>query len=325
MYNGENYLRESLESLLAQTFKDFELIISDNASTDTTPQICEAYAAKDSRIRYYRNEKNLGGAVNMNLTITMARGQYFKLAAHDDNCAPGFLARCVEVLDASPDVIVAYPDTVLIDDHGELLTEPKPDDNDANYVRLMNSVHYVATDVTSPIKRFRAILEAYHYWYPIFGLIRTEVLREIPLFGAYPGGDQALLARLSLRGRFHEVPEKLFFLRRHASQSINEGAISPQLYCTWYDTANVGRLLLPFWCKFLDYAAAINHAPMGLGQKLQAYGYLIQSANWKAMIKDLGIAALQLGDYFRGRLWKASNLGADSLLLNKYPRVTRLF
>lgn len=325
VYNGENYLREALDSLLSQTFTDFELIISDNASTDKTADICRAYAEQDARIRYHRNARNLGGAVNMNLTIQMARGQYFKLAAHDDTCAPEFLARCVEVLDRDPSVILAYPKTVLIDEHSQPLIAPQHDDNDAKYVCLMNSDSYVATDVSEPAERFKAILHAYHYWYPVFGLVRTNVLQKIPLFGTYPGGDQALLARLSLRGKFYEVPEKLFFMRRHGEQSINLGAISPQTYCNWYATANAGRLLMPFWKKFADYSSTIFHAPISLGNKLRAYVHLAQSANWKAMAKDLGIASLQIADYFRREITQSSDAVEDSLLWNRYPRVTRLF
>lgn len=325
VYNGEDYLRESLDSLLAQTFEDFELIISDNASTDSTAQICQEYVEKDDRIRYHRNPKNLGGAVNMNLTIELARGEYFKLAAHDDNCGPNFLARCVSVLEQNPSIVLAYPETVLIDESGTLLTEPNPDDNDAKYVRLMNSKHYVETDVDSPVKRFKAILESYHYWYPVFGVVRTDVLKTVPWFGTYPGGDQALLARLSLRGKFHEVPEKLFFMRRHASQSINIGAISPQLYCTWYASSNSGKLLMPFWEKFWDYNAAIQNAPLNTIQRVEARAYLARSSNWKAMIKDLAIASLQIADYFKRSLWKYNSENKDSLLLNRYPRVTQLF
>jgi len=325
IYNGENYMREAIDSLLSQTFSDFELIISDNASTDATAEICKAYASKDSRIRYHRNERNLGGAVNMNQTIRMARGEYFKLAAHDDNCAPEFLERCLDVLEREPSTILVHPKTVLIDENSELLTEPAEGDNDAKYVRLMNSVNYVATDVAQPAKRFQAILESYHYWYPIFGLVRTRELRQIPLFGTYPGGDQAFLARLSLRGRFHEVPEKLFFMRRHASQSINMGAISPQAYCSWYSTANTGKLILPFWKKFMDYGSALLKAPIKPSQKIRTLVYLFRAANWKAMLKDLGVAAIQIADYLKRTIFQSTTTIENSLLMNRYPRVTKLF
>ena len=91
VYNGENFLEFALDSILGQTFQDFELIISDNASTDATESICRRYAAKDSRIRYYRNPNNQGAAQNYNRVFALARGEYFKWAAHDDVCKPNYL------------------------------------------------------------------------------------------------------------------------------------------------------------------------------------------------------------------------------------------
>ena len=96
IYNGENLVIETLDSFLSQTFSDFEVIISDNGSIDRTQQICEDYAAKDGRIKYYRNLKNLGVAPNLNRVFELSSGEYFKWADHDDLLAPDFLLRCVE-------------------------------------------------------------------------------------------------------------------------------------------------------------------------------------------------------------------------------------
>src|SRR6478735_5395035 len=91
VYNGERYLDEAITSILSQTFTDFELVICDNDSSDSTPEICRRFAAADDRIRYYRNPVNIGGVRNENRTMFLARGEYFKLAAHDDRIAPEFL------------------------------------------------------------------------------------------------------------------------------------------------------------------------------------------------------------------------------------------
>ena len=91
VYNGEKYLEEAIQSILAQTYSDFELVISDNASTDKTQEICLEYAARDSRVRYHRNEKNLGAAPNYNRTFELSTGQYFKWADYDDLLAEEFL------------------------------------------------------------------------------------------------------------------------------------------------------------------------------------------------------------------------------------------
>jgi len=118
VYNGESYLACALDSMLGQTYGDFELIISDNASTDRTPEICRQYAARDPRVRYLREEQNRGLAWNFNRVVEVSRGDYFKWAAYDDVCAPSFLARTVEVLDNDPHVILATSVAALIDAQG---------------------------------------------------------------------------------------------------------------------------------------------------------------------------------------------------------------
>ena len=108
VYNGEDYLAESLEALLGQTYEDFELIISDNASTDGTTDICRRYARQDSRIRYFRQSRNLGCNPNHNFVIEQARGELFKLASDDDLYARDLLKRCVDVLDECPRYVLVH-------------------------------------------------------------------------------------------------------------------------------------------------------------------------------------------------------------------------
>ena len=101
--------------MLAQTFEDFEIIVSDNASTDGTAAIVERYAERDSRVRLLRQPQNVGAARNYNYTVELAKGEYFKWAAHDDLCAPTFLERCVGVLDSRPEVATCYTRTQYVD------------------------------------------------------------------------------------------------------------------------------------------------------------------------------------------------------------------
>src|SRR5215469_16516475 len=105
VWNGEKYIRSAVDSILRQDYTDFELIISDNASTDATQDICREYAAKDPRIRYYRNEKNIGASANFNRLVELARGELFKWATHDDIHMPGFLGRCIEIIDQAPSTV----------------------------------------------------------------------------------------------------------------------------------------------------------------------------------------------------------------------------
>src|SRR2546426_6424374 len=114
VFNCDPLLRQAVDSLLTQTYSDFELVISDNASTDGTEAICREYAAKDHRVRYYRGERNRGAVWNWNRVFELSGGEYFKWAAHDDLCAPDYVERCVEVLDRDPSVVLCYAETVLI-------------------------------------------------------------------------------------------------------------------------------------------------------------------------------------------------------------------
>lgn len=116
VYNGENFIEAALRSILAQTCREFELVVSDNASTDRTEDICRAYASLYPRIRYYRGDHNIGPARNANRTFLLSSGPYFKLAAHDDVLAPDFIEKCAGVLDRDPGVVLAYPLTMWIDE-----------------------------------------------------------------------------------------------------------------------------------------------------------------------------------------------------------------
>src|SRR5215469_10542482 len=120
VYNGERYLAESIEALLGQTYTDFELVISDNASTDSTGDICRRYEKEDSRVRYFRQPRNIGLAPNHNYVVEQARGELFKWAANDDLYARDLVERCVAALDEHPDVVLAHSWTARIDTSGTL-------------------------------------------------------------------------------------------------------------------------------------------------------------------------------------------------------------
>ncbi len=107
VYNGGRYVQRALDSLLAQTFRDFELIISDNASTDDTKEICEEYERTDPRIRYIRQNKNLGPIRNFDFVLNQAKGEYFMWAAHDDMWDSRFLDMMMKEFEKSKQSTVA--------------------------------------------------------------------------------------------------------------------------------------------------------------------------------------------------------------------------
>ena len=119
--NGEKFLKTTLDSIAAQTFQDYEVVISDNGSSDATAEICKRYAAADPRVRYSRVEENNGAAWNFCHVAREARGRYFKWVAHDDPIRPEYLEKCVEVLDARPEIVVCFTEQVDIDEAGNPL------------------------------------------------------------------------------------------------------------------------------------------------------------------------------------------------------------
>jgi glycosyltransferase involved in cell wall biosynthesis len=263
VYNGERFLGEALDSLLGQTFADMEIIISDNASTDRTQDICVEYAARDPRIRYSRNPINLGAGRNYNLTVELARGEYFKWAAHDDVCAPAFLEKCVAALDGDPGVVVAYPRMTDIDDEGN----PLPNREKSHIPRAergSNPTTYV---------RFWNLMRLDYTVEEIFGVIRTDVLRRTAMIMNYTDSDRTLLAELSLYGRLHEVPEVLFYHRMHAGMSTQTHQ-DWKHRTAWFDPNKAGKLVFPPWRQTGEAIRAVWRAPLGLVERLRCSGLM---------------------------------------------------
>lgn len=251
LYNAEKFLRETLDSLLAQTFDDFEIIISDNASTDGTASICQSYMSKDSRIRYFRNETNLGAAFNYNRTFELSSGKYFKWAAGDDLCAPDYLAKCVSVLDAHPEAVLCYPWTTMINERGEAIGQASkgPD--------LRSS---------SVTDRFCLAVGTIGHCNAVFGLIRSDVLSKTRLIENYTPSDRVLLVELTLYGQFFELPEYLFFRRMHAAASGNNRTIEAQQ--EFFDPKTKGKVFLHFWNQLFQDLATVRRASVRSSQKI---------------------------------------------------------
>lgn len=211
VYNGENFLAQAIECFLAQSYTDFELIISDNASTDRTPKICREYAARDARIRYYRHHVNRGANWNLNRVFKLARGELFKWAAHDDLCAPTFIERCVEALDDDPSVVWCHAITASIGADGQIIPESEaPTKAARGEVCRSPRAHARFRDV---------LLTSTHWGYRCSGLFRADVLRRTQLFRPYYGSEKILCAEVALAGRYYQVPQTLFFQRVHEDAS----------------------------------------------------------------------------------------------------------
>jgi glycosyltransferase involved in cell wall biosynthesis len=229
VYNGANYLRRAVQSILTQDYEDFELIISDNASTDETESICREFAECDGRIRYFRNETNIGASQNYNKVFRLARGQFFKWAAHDDECYPTMLRRCVEVLERAPArVVMVYPLGELIDKQGKTLI-PVLDRIECRDPR--------------PHRRLAHLLWSVRDCDAIFGLFKTEYLKKTRLIDAFFAADIVLLGELAMLGEIWELNEVLFRLRAHRGRSVRSNATA-RARAVWYDPAAARQLFI---------------------------------------------------------------------------------
>lgn len=265
VYNGELFLRGAMDSMLAQSHTNLELIISDNASTDSTAAIGGEYATRDPRVRYFRQPRNIGAPRNWNFVATCARGKYMKWASANDYCDTAMLAACVEVLESDPRVVLCYGTTRLVD---EMTGAVRPYDGDFSITEERPSV------------RLSRLLAEIRLNNAISGLIRMEVLRRTGLIRPYAGGDLVLMAELAMAGMFVLLPHPFLYRR-----------IGPRTFSSHLSDTELRHFLDP-QAKFgagpdrlrmnIDYFASMLRAPMSLGEKRRALTLLARNAYWDA-------------------------------------------
>jgi glycosyltransferase involved in cell wall biosynthesis len=285
VYNGADYLRDAIESVLNQTFEDFELLICDNASTDKTPEICLEYAEKDSRVRYLRNRVNLGGGPNHRRVFELSRGKYYRLFHHDDAMHPELLARCVEVLDANPEVVCAFPSAVRIGPDGKVNGHypPRPAfESDDPMVRAWEALRFAGEPLA------------------LFGLVRSEIMEKIDLPGSSPSADRVWVAELAMHGPFREVPEPLFLHREYPGRSMSAYGFG-HATIAWWDPKAVGTLSFPYWRTFRSLVRAIRRAPLSRRDRLRAYQlvgrWAGENQHYFKLLYDLAVPLRPLIDF----------------------------
>lgn len=261
VYNGADYVGLAIESILAQTYDDFELIICDNASTDETGAICRDFAGRDKRIVYFRQQENRGASANFVKAFELARGQYFRWHGHDDMIAPTFLEELVKVLDADPGCVLAYPRTVMVNEHGE---------------EKWCFLEFMACDSEDPAERLHAFIgpPKDDYTNPQFGLLRRDAMTKTDLIAPYLASDRTFLAHMALLGRSREIPDVLFLRREHEQMSTSANKNKRDLRA-WFDGK---RPLLIFkqWRLLREYLRIVHRTPMGTAARLRCYRVLLK-------------------------------------------------
>ena len=279
IYNEEKYLRESLDSLLAQDYADFELIISDNASEDATQAISLEYAARDPRVRYHRNETNVGSGENFNRVFRLSCGEYFMWAGGHDLWAPTFISRCVGVLEKDPSVVLCYPQVQFIDATGKQLSvvDSGMDTRHCTLLRRLNlTVLLTVLDPTFAIK--------------IYGVIRSNSLRQTRLARRVSAPDTLLLSELSILGSFANIPELLFYLRDKWGGIAGLNAKNP-------DTGYFERIFPGKKYRFMKFflrarfryeqLLVVMHARLGFGAKIPLITFVVLGLLFRSLPRIL--------------------------------------
>jgi len=302
IYNGARYAAGAIESVLSQTYGDFELIISDNASTDATEEICRSFAASDPRIRYIRQPKNQGAAWNFDHVFDVSRGRYFRWAAADDLMAPRLIERCVEILEADEGCVLAYPATIFIDAAGN---------EKSCYLDTM------ASDSADPVKRFgRLMALGIGRTNPVYGLIRSDVLAKTGGMGAFMGSDHVLLGELAILGRSTMIRETLFLRRIHAGNSTNGDGKSMM---EWYRGIRSRGLHFKLFRLMREFRRMIGRrTELGLLERLGCYMVLLKWIKFmhRGLIKEILIPL-----YANGRPTALTRWLADRFNLKILTRV----
>ncbi|MBL4898779.1 MAG: glycosyltransferase family 2 protein [Colwellia sp.] len=270
-YNSEKDICASLDAILDQSFDDFELIISDNASTDGTQAICETYAAKDSRIRYIRNKANVGASDNYNRVFTAARGKYFKWASSNDICAPTFFEKCVDVLENNSDAALAFPRTRLY---------ANSTDNYFDYEESLN------TSQERPIERMLYVMDNLRLNNIMNGIFRSDALKQSQLIIPFLASDNCLMAEVALYGSFLEVPEFLFYRQMDEESSTSmqgEDAVREH-----YNPNSKKPMRFQNWRGFIFYFVACHRSHLSINSKISLDLEIARRMVWKkeGLIRD---------------------------------------
>ena len=255
-YNGARFLAKSLDSLLEQDYPNWELLISDNCSTDDTEAIALAYAGRSRRIRYVRQAANLGVIANFNFVLGQATGVYFMWAADHDLWDRTFISSCVRALEADPAAVLAYPQSLLIDADGTTIEE-MDDQIELGQPRALD--------------RYKHLIWRLSICNMIYGVARRDALVATAGFADVLAADRLVLARLALQGTVLRTGGHLYLRRRNRPPETPNEARRRQLADPDPSTATE-RAAMPA-ARLFGYLrdlhlAALRKAPLTRAQKL---------------------------------------------------------
>lgn len=291
VYNGQRYVAAAIESLLAQTWQDFELLISDNASTDNTVEICQSYARQDPRIRVFQHPQNRGAGWNFNFVVGQAQGTWFRWAACDDLIRPDYLAVCMQAANRNPQVVLINPDFVTIDGEGKPFDDAQFLDSSGCYRERLSTSQFAARREALmsrfPAVRYHYVLKHFVYCPEIFAVMRLDALKSTGLHRPYYGSDKMLLAEMALRGQLLDLPDPLFLWRRHHSQSMWVGGAGQRAK---FVTGRQTRRQIPGFVRFNGgYVRRVLESGLPLTDQLACWGAIPLSWLCRDKLRRLGV------------------------------------
>lgn len=279
VYNGANFLADAVESVLGQTFGDLQLVICDNASTDSTAELCQAYVKRDPRVVFVRNERNLGAAPNYNRTFALATGRYFKWLAHDDRMQPSYLEQTVAALEADSSAVLCNTPIDFIDPSGRKI---------ATYPSVLSQLAGLSAS-----QRFAILVLRNHPCADIFSLFRRDALVGSLLHATFHGADRALLAQMALRGSMIQLQTPLFQMREHPNRYTRTVASAKERR-QWHDATGASVSRLPTLRLYREYLHMVRTERLSEAERRRCYGVLARwwFANWNSVRVGVDFAAL---------------------------------
>ncbi|HEX8070882.1 MAG TPA: glycosyltransferase [Pyrinomonadaceae bacterium] len=299
VYNGAAYLRGALDALLRQDYAHFELIISDDASTDETEAVCREYAARDARIRYHRQSKNLRAYRNFNYAFAQARGEFFMWAAQDDIWHASFISRSVAALQARPEAVLCHSQGQPISPDGQALWPPFLD---------------CAAEQTDLRARWNYVTTHWELNPALYGLMRRETAARTRLLRLSLCADLIFIAELALYGQIIQLPETLYWKRRPVADEDYHTHAEMLAYVAG---AGYRRPLLVRLAVMRELAAGLRHANLGAGARQQLardlYRNYVTRRLWLVDLKEYAAEKLGRDGYRKWRRLKATLSGRKAV------------
>lgn len=261
-FNSEAAIGRSIDSVLSQSYANVQLLVSDNCSNDSTQEICLKRTRRDSRLRYFRQKRNIGVFENYNELFRKCKTEYFKWQSSSDYCDRAFLTACVSVLNSNPDVVLVCPKVWLENEFGELSTY------DGDFGLGMDD----------PAARFAYLCDNIQLCNLFNGVMRADVLSGTPLNKSFYGSDIVLLAELALRGKFVLIPDRLWYRRMTPSTASKLHSVEQRAAFFTGAPSSIGKYVT--WKKMYALLVAVIRSGSDYRTQLRCLRYLVLKAIW---------------------------------------------